>query len=268
VALGGPGAVTSCWDFCCIGKAGPTAEGLLLDRPVAHVVATLAPAGRTRRREGGGRSRLSLAGLVSLLLHGAVLAALVILAHRMPKLAEPPPDQVATVELVLDKGPLPGAARPPHPTPEPVTPAPAPPKTEASEAVPPPVVPPAPPAPQAHEAPTISIGGANGDTSTILRAEGPYVTPATLDSKYSNRNPNYPGAAVALAQEGAVVLLIHVSADGLVAGADILESSGYRLLDESAVDAARSWHFLPAVKDGQPVAFDLPFRMVFQLDRH
>ncbi len=240
---------------------------MLLDRPVAHLVPTLAPADRARPRDGGGRSRLSLAGLVSLLLHGAVLAGLIILAHHAPQLAEPPPDRVATVELVLDKPPLPGAAQPPHSTPEPTTPAPAPPKAETSEAVPPPVTPPAPPAPRAEEAPTISIGGANGDTSTILRVEGPYVTPATLDSKYNNRNPQYPNAAVALAQEGAVVLLIHVSADGLVAGADILESSGYRLLDESALNAARSWHFLPAVKDGQPVPFDLPFRMVFQLDR-
>lgn len=247
---------------------GPIAEGLLLDRPVADVVLRLVPAGRARGGDGGWRSRLSLAGLVSLLLHCAVLAGLIVLAHRIPQLAEPPPDQVATVELVLDKGTLSGAARPPHSTPEPVAPAPAPPKAQASEAVPPPVVPPASPAPRAQEAPTISIGGANSDTSTILSATGPYVTPATLDSKYNNRNPRYPDAAVAQAQEGAVVLLIHVSNDGLVSGADVLQSSGYRLLDESAVNAALSWHFLPAVRDGQTVPFDLPFRMVFQLDRH
>jgi protein TonB len=205
-----------------------------------------------------------------LLVHGAVLAGLIILAYHAPQLAEPPPDQEPTVELVLDKGTLPGAAQPPHSAPEPAAPAPtpAPARTEASEAVPPPpVVPPAPPAPRAEEAPTISIGGANSDTNTILRAMGPYVTPATPDSKYLNRKPNYPDAAIAQAAEGAVDLLIHVSADGLVTGADILESSGYRSLDEAARDAARSWHFLPAVKDGQPVPFDMPFRIMFQLDR-
>ena len=256
--------------FLLYRDSDPMAEALLLDRPVADLLPMLAPADRKRRRERSGRSRLSLAGLVSLLLHGEVLAGLLILAHYTPRLAEPPPpDQFPTVELVLDKGGAPGPVRQPHPAPEPTAPSPAPDRTQDSEPLPqPPVPPPAPPAPRAEEAPTITIGGSGAETNTIISATGPYITPATVDSTYRNRNPDYPEAAVSRAEEGPVTVLIHVSTEGVAAGVDLLESSGFPLLDQAAVDAARSWHFLPAVKDGQPVPFDLPFRMVFQLDRH
>jgi periplasmic protein TonB len=245
------------------------AEGLLLDRPVADLFPVLAPTGRRRWRDGSLRLRLSRAGLLSLLLHGEVLVGLIILAHYAPHPAEPPPDKFATVELVLDKGAVPGAAQPPRSVPQPTVPSPVPETKGTSEAVPlPPVPPPAPPAPRAEEAPTITIGGSDSETNTIVSAIGPYITPATLDSTYHNRNPNYPDAAVARAEEGAVTLLIQVSADGLVSNVDIQDSSGFPPLDQAAVDAARSWRFVPAVKDGQPVPFDLPFRVVFQLDRH
>lgn len=243
------------------------AEALLLDRPVADLSVVLAPAGRWRRGSLG-RARLSLPGLMSLLLHGAAVAGLVLLARHPSRLAEPPPDQVATVELVLDDHRPPGPVSEPHPAPEPVNPAPAPDTTQNSGALPqPPVPPPAPPAPHTEEAPRITIGGGGAETNAIITAAGPFITPATVDSTYHNRNPYYPDAAVSRAEEGPVTVLIHVSTGGLATGVDILESSGFPLLDQAAVDAARSWHFLPAVKDGQPVPFDLPFRMVFQLDR-
>jgi outer membrane biosynthesis protein TonB len=37
-------------------------------------------------------------------------------------------------------------------------------------------------------------------------------------------------------------------------------------LDSAARDAVLSWHFLPAVKDGQPISFDMPLRVMFRLD--
>lgn len=254
--------------FLLYRDSDPMAEGLLLDRPVADLFPVPAPAGHRRRRGGRGRSRLSRAALLSLLLHGEVLVGLVILAHYTPRLAEPPPDKVATVELVLDKGTGPGVGRPPRSAPEPTVPEPVPDKTETTEALPvPPAPPPASPAPRSEEAPTITLGGSGSETNTIVSVAGPYITPATLDSTYRNRKPNYPTIAAARAEEGPVTVLIHISAEGLARDVDILESSGFPLLDQAAVDAARSWRFLPAVKDGQPVPFDMPLRMVFQLDR-
>ena len=45
-----------------------------------------------------------------------------------------------------------------------------------------------------------------------------------------------------------------------------VQSSGFVLLDRAARDAVMGWHFLPAVQDGQPIPFDMTFRVVFQLD--
>jgi protein TonB len=138
---------------------------------------------------------------------------------------------------------------------------------QADEALPsPPVPPPAPPAENSREAPQITIGGNNSDTNTFVTSFGPYVVPATVDSRYHNRNPIYPAAAARRAEEGTVMLLIHVSPDGLTSGVDIAETSGYPDLDQAASDAVSSWHFLPAVKDGKPMPFDMPLRIVFHLD--
>ena len=65
-------------------------------------------------------------------------------------------------------------------------------------------------------------------------------------------------------QHGTVVVLIHVSPAGTTAGVDLLRSSGYALLDRAARDAVLRWRFLPAVKDGQPVASDMT--MGFEFD--
>ena len=63
-----------------------------------------------------------------------------------------------------------------------------------------------------------------------------------------------------------MILLIHVSPLGLPVGVDIAESSGFVLLDRAASEAVWGWHFLPAVRDGQPMAFDMELRVVFHLD--
>lgn len=58
--------------------------------------------------------------------------------------------------------------------------------------------------------------------------------------------PDYPPRAHRLGQEGRVVLLLRVAADGSVLDAHIAESSGHRLLDEAALAAARGWRLEPA----------------------
>jgi protein TonB len=91
------------------------------------------------------------------------------------------------------------------------------------------------------------------------------VIPASVDAKFRNREPVYPPEAARAAQQGSVMLLIHVQPDGLPSAVDILESSGFTALDRAAHDAVAQWHFLPARRDGTAVAFDMPFRVVFRL---
>jgi len=230
------------------------------------------------------KSRLQHAGLFSAALHAAVLAALLLsFRHAIP--VHEPPDQEAAVELVMieNKGANVTTTAPPQPSPEVTVPTPPPPpppdKAEAAEAVPPvpPPPPPAaappspprppiasPPVPHAQEAPQISLGGTDSDTDAI--ATGPNLIPASVDTKFLNRDPIYPAEAAIRGERGAVTLLIHVSPEGLASDVDIAQSSGYAALDRSARDAVLKWHFLPAVKDGRPIEFEMPLRVVFRLD--
>ena len=230
------------------------------------------------------KSRLQHAGLFSAALHAAVLAGLLLsFRHAIP--VREPPDQEAAVELVMieNKGANVATTAPPQPSPEVTVPTPPPPpppdKAEAAEAVPPvpPPPPPAaappspprppiasPPVPHAQEAPQISLGGTDSDTDAI--ATGPNLIPASVDTKFHNRDPIYPAEAAIRGERGAVTLLIHVSPEGLASDVDIAQSSGYAALDRSARDAVLKWHFLPAVKDGRPIEFEMPLRVVFRLD--
>ena len=114
------------------------------------------------------------------------------------------------------------------------------------------------------EVPEINIGGNDSETNAIVT--GDRVVPASLDAKFHNKEPIYPIEAARRAEQGAVILVVHVSPDGLVQGVDVERSSGFMLLDRAARDAVVGWHFLPAVKDGQPVPFDMQLRVLFQLD--
>jgi protein TonB len=228
---------------------------------------------------------------ISLGLHAALLAGLLVWFGRGPP-ASDAPDKEGAVELVMVESQ--GAGPPTAPTePAPVMAAsaspeqPAPPlsqPTDAAEAegqlpaspptstpssdpvqpsVPtPPVA--APPVQQAMQAPEISLPGNDSETNALVIGE--HVIPASIDAKFRNLEPVYPSDAVRHAEQGAVILLIHVSPQGLASGVDVLESSGHVSLDRAARDAVKGWHFLPAVKDGQPIPFNMPLRVTFQLE--
>ena len=233
-------------------------------------------------------------GLLSAGLHVGVLIGLFVWFHHAPPMSGAP-DQQGLVELVLVQNqgtgvtkappkpaPAPEVAAPPQtpqpeqpelPKPEveaeeslpaPQPPAPAPPAPPTVQPTPAMATPPTPPVQQAQEAPEINLGGNDGETNAI--AFGPHLIPASVDSKFHNKEPVYPAEAVRRGQQGAVVLVIHVAADGLAHSVDVERSSGYVVLDRAAQDAVSGWHFLPAVKDGQPVPFDMALRVVFHLD--
>ena len=61
-----------------------------------------------------------------------------------------------------------------------------------------------------------------------------------------NQAPLYPELARERGWEGVVVLKILVSKEGLVHQIDVDKSSGYKILDESALKAIHNWKFSPA----------------------
>ena len=116
--------------------------------------------------------------------------------------------------------------------------------------------------PQPRNAPIFDLSGTDSESNAL--ALGDHVVPAMRDDRFRNRPPVYPLEAEINDEHGSVTIVIHVSANGTATGADVRESSGYEVLDQAALTAALKWHFHPAIRDGQAVPFDMPFRFIFE----
>lgn len=78
--------------------------------------------------------------------------------------------------------------------------------------------------------------------------------------------PAYPAAARRAGREGAVRLRVIIAANGRVAEAVIVESSGRRDLDEAAQRTIlREWRYAPARRGGIAVAVEETVRIEFRL---
>ena len=78
--------------------------------------------------------------------------------------------------------------------------------------------------------------------------------------------PAYPQAARKARWEGTVVVRVLINTDGSVASAALRESSGYDVLDESAVQAVSKWSYNPARKGGVPMTSYHDVKVRFRLD--
>jgi protein TonB len=100
--------------------------------------------------------------------------------------------------------------------------------------------------------------GESGRTDT-----GPMIPP-----RYRNASqPAYPVLARMRGYEGVVLLSVAVTEDGRAGEVRIKRSSGYALLDQSALGAVRRWRFEPARKMNAPIAMtvDIPVRFSLQV---
>lgn len=79
-----------------------------------------------------------------------------------------------------------------------------------------------------------------------------------------NVPPAYPAIARIRGYEGVVLLSAEVLPDGRIGNMKIRKSSGYAILDKSAMEAVRPWKFEPAKKSGSPftVWVDLPIKFI------
>jgi protein TonB len=80
-----------------------------------------------------------------------------------------------------------------------------------------------------------------------------------------NKKPDYPEIAQRRGWTGTVYLELDLDDRGQVTSARLLQSSGYALLDDAALDAARTWRYTPATLNGQPVAVTVPVPIVYDL---
>lgn len=81
-----------------------------------------------------------------------------------------------------------------------------------------------------------------------------------------NPRPDYPAIARQNRWQGTVRVLARVTAGGLVERVSLEQSSGYAMLDRSALDSVRRWRFVPAKRDGIPVLCDVSIPVAFRLE--
>jgi periplasmic protein TonB len=84
-----------------------------------------------------------------------------------------------------------------------------------------------------------------------------------------NQLPNtedyYPAAARRREEQGAAQVRACVNAGGRLEGAQLVGSSGHKLLDDAAIDVLRAGHYARATRAGEPIANCYDFRITFRI---
>lgn len=204
-------------------------------------------------RPGAGRP----AGLAFVaLLHAGLLVAVLLYTGTQTRTIKYQPLDVRTIEEVK-----PPDALPPPPPPPPSIQAPPPPFIPAPEiviATQPSVAPPV--AVATSAAPPVPVA----PTAPAPAAPAKRVQP-DIDMRHSS-DPLYPAESRRRGEQGLVVLLVLVEADGQPSEIKLEQSSGHDRLDEAAIDGARhNLHYLAGTVDGKAERMWLRYRYNFQL---
>ena len=90
--------------------------------------------------------------------------------------------------------------------------------------------------------------------------------PGGLHPRYAeNPKPSYPLEAREKGYQGEVLLRVEVLPNGRVGQIEIKKSSGYDILDQSALTTVRRWKFIPARKGEVAIPFWVNIPIKFQL---
>lgn len=83
--------------------------------------------------------------------------------------------------------------------------------------------------------------------------------------RYPPKPPVYPRLALQRRQQGEVLIHARVNAEGETEQLQLVQSSGYRLLDQSAMKAVEGWLFLPAWRNGVPIVAWIEVPVSFEI---
>lgn len=109
-----------------------------------------------------------------------------------------------------------------------------------------------------------------GVAALVLLMGGPCLadTKARVDHNYPSPAPPYPDSAQFAGEQGDVLVDVYVSSSGRPRKVRISGSSGFKDLDEAAIDAAVNWRYIPATEDGDTVSSWTTVKMHFQLPQY
>jgi len=90
--------------------------------------------------------------------------------------------------------------------------------------------------------------------------------PAIALTSHAVSAADYPRLSIRDNEQGAVVIRYEIKTDGHVGTVDIVQSSGFRDLDDAAVTMVRArWLFSPAKRKGKPISSLDTTRITFSL---
>jgi len=173
---------------------------------------------------------------------------------QTPPEPEPPPPPPDVTPIPEPEKPAPEPTPAPEPRPS-VQPVPAKPRAHPTPAV----------APAHHAGATTATPGAAATGSTSSTGGGVKGGATSAPRYRSNPQPEYPVEAKRERQQGTVVLSVEVSAEGRPTSVTLSRSSGFPLLDQSAIAGVRRWTFEPGRAGGLPIASHVEVPVRFRL---
>ncbi|MEO5331654.1 MAG: energy transducer TonB [Magnetococcus sp. YQC-5] len=122
----------------------------------------------------------------------------------------------------------------------------------------------------AEAAPALSsVGDVMPPPRSVTTPPAPQVDtyrPPDVQAAYTtNPKPVYPPSARRMGYEGTVLLKVEITESGGVARVTIATGSGFDALDRAALTAVNQWRFVPAQRNGQPMAATVTVPIRFQL---
>ncbi|HEX4856888.1 MAG TPA: energy transducer TonB [Limnobacter sp.] len=168
-----------------------------------------------------------------------------VLVAPQPKVAPPPPAPPRPEKTVPPK-PVKQLEQTPKPLPTPVAkPLPAPQSEPVRESTP----------VQAAPAPVETPAAPPAPPATAPETAQPVTPPRTDAAHLNNPAPQYPALSRRLGEQGRVMLDVYILPDGSVGDIKLNKSSGFPRLDNAALQAVKTWKYVPAKRGDKPIPF-------------
>lgn len=213
---------------------------------------------RSGYRSQGRLSPAALGGVI--IVHAGLGAA--ILSMTIVDVFRPEPPIIWTRNIPAD---------PPKAKPEPRKPQTEKPSSRTTSPQPTIVLPPPPAIDLARNDAVLPPSTSLGDPLSLIpplpvEAKPPVLVQARADSRYARDfQPPYPAAMLRLQKEGDVTLKISIGADGRVLDAVLVSAADPAFFEAARQQAIARWRFLPATRDGVPVASERVMTVHFRL---
>ena len=141
--------------------------------------------------------------------------------------------------------------------------------TEAAVQQAQPAASPAPAVASANSAANLAPSAAATPTSRLAAASPapPRIELPSSQAEYlNNPPPAYPRLSRRLGEQGKVVVRVLIGADGKAEQAQVLTSSGYDRLDQTALTTVLGWRYVPGKRNGVAEAmwFNVPIQFVLE----